>query len=442
MSRSLWMGRGAGEGSGALPRPLSGSPAFSNRVSIYSFLLSVLVILVHAVNLSENGAVLSESAFWGRLTIPGYIEDFFTNTLGQVAVPGFFLLSGYLFFRTLHGPDGIPGKLSRRLKSLLVPYLLWNSLHYLARLLTGNASLSLTECIEAVFLYRYNSVFWYLFQLLLLSGLAPLLYVILHTPWLRGLFPAITLAAIYNSFDIPYLNEDALFYYYLGAFFACRGRAFFEQGRFGFCMKGSGLQIQPGSSHLSEWVNAALSSDKAKRLRDKTAHLSEWGFAAPDSDKAKRDKTDLPCGHGQWIINPVAAALFLFLFIAAEFMKRRALLGGMPSFATILVVISRSAGALSCWFLLGCFPLPEARPYMKVNFFLYALHYPLVRAAAKLLAFAGFAPQDAAACPWKEWFLLLPYFLLPPLCVLAASKGASLLKRHCAILWRLLNGGR
>ena len=73
--------------------------AFREHVSWVMFLLSILVIWAHSYNaeLFSGGAPVTEG-IW--LTVHR-IQDFLSAALGLTAVPGFFMLSAYLFFRSL-----------------------------------------------------------------------------------------------------------------------------------------------------------------------------------------------------------------------------------------------------------------------------------------------------------------------------------------------------
>ena len=55
---------------------------------------------------------------------------FFQEAIGRSAVPVFFVISGYMFFYKVENltKDIYKSKLKRRVTSLLVPYLFWNSL--------------------------------------------------------------------------------------------------------------------------------------------------------------------------------------------------------------------------------------------------------------------------------------------------------------------------
>lgn len=50
---------------------------------------------------------------------------------GEVGVPLFYVISGYLFFANYHGLASYKKKLSNRIHSLLIPYLFWNGLFIL-----------------------------------------------------------------------------------------------------------------------------------------------------------------------------------------------------------------------------------------------------------------------------------------------------------------------
>ena len=80
--------------------------------------------------------------------------------------------------------------------------------------------------------------------------------------------------------------------------------------------------------------------------------------------------------------------------------------------------------------------LPEAKDFMKHNFFLYAVHFAFVRLINK-----GAAMLIASAVP--EWYGPFGLFLVMPVLVLLISTLiGKFLRRYLPGLWNLLTGGR
>ena len=202
---------------------------FRNKITWFTFLYSVLVIWVH----SYNWELFLGKTSQGQ-TVAGF-ERFFGDFLGQIAVPGFFLISAYLFYRNFH-ITGLKAKWKSRAKSILLPYLIWNGIYYMGYVIgsrmpflsqvvgKGKIPFTARNLLDAVINYRYLYVFWYLQQLIFLVALAPVLYFVLKKIWRGLLFLTAVFWAVWVGADFPYLNEDALFYYSIGAFMAVHGR--------------------------------------------------------------------------------------------------------------------------------------------------------------------------------------------------------------------------
>ena len=95
---------------------------FRNKVTWFSFALSLLVIWVHSYNAE---LFLGYQAATGMVYV---LEHRIGDWFGQIAVPGFFMISGYRFYRDFDWGK-LRGKWQRRIKSLLVPYIVWNFLY-------------------------------------------------------------------------------------------------------------------------------------------------------------------------------------------------------------------------------------------------------------------------------------------------------------------------
>jgi surface polysaccharide O-acyltransferase-like enzyme len=86
----------------------------SKKIQILSFVLMIAIVVLHS-------QMLSISTGFGRL-----FQMFMTQEITRIAVPLFFLISGYLFFVNYHKPAKVffARKIKRRLRSVLIPYLI------------------------------------------------------------------------------------------------------------------------------------------------------------------------------------------------------------------------------------------------------------------------------------------------------------------------------
>ncbi len=98
----------------------------SDRLGSLRFPLIVGVVFIHAY-----GTEVRLAGGTVGMAQPAFLLDFLRNLLSQgiarVAVPTFFLMSGYFFFRDFSwSAQAYKSKLLSRGRTLLIPYLIWN----------------------------------------------------------------------------------------------------------------------------------------------------------------------------------------------------------------------------------------------------------------------------------------------------------------------------
>lgn len=391
-----------------------GEECFFSALPTYTFLLSILVIFVHSTHFAPADLeAVPRTAFFSTSFLEK-MEFFFSSFLGEAAVPGFFFLSGLLFFHKLYSASVWFRKLRSRLFSYLLPYLLWNSGMMGLYLVFGRVPFRPESIFEGIFLYRYNPVFWYFYQLILLTYAFPFmaLFVLLlqreknvRKPLLSLLyffFPCLFLLLVYFRIDIPFLNEDAGFYYTfggaVGVLLTSRSESWGEEGR------------EERREGEKEETKRSDFGGSGKRLAWLSATLLLCAFSY--------ENTLAPHRIGVILLSTVLYRLGMALFLLTF---------------TMLLGILRG----SC---------VQRREGSGMTFFLYASHYLFLRPwffmqNGIFRALEKGLPNQAGD-PLADGGKLLFYLLSPLYCLFLAYLVSRALKRLSPKLWKALNGGR
>ena len=97
----------------------------SQKFRFFAFLAMVLLVYVHGYNLHER-YLQPWSLVDEPLTFTTFTEYLFSNGLFRFRIPILFIISGYLF--ALHDAQPYGDRIRKRLRTLLLPYLLWSAL--------------------------------------------------------------------------------------------------------------------------------------------------------------------------------------------------------------------------------------------------------------------------------------------------------------------------
>lgn len=216
------------------------SSEFSRKATLVSFAMAVTVIYIHSNNLTYYGLPENGKTFM-HVTV-----RILGNTLGKVAVPFFFMLSAYRLFRfdvfSNSAKKIMKGKLIKKVRTVLIPYLLWNAFGTLFYMTVTNVpatasllnsgepiKINLQNLLSGIFLYKYYFPFWYLYNLIILTALAPLLLLILRNRITSCICLGATAVIAYVQVPLYTVKPAPLFYFALGAVLAVYGRDFFEK---------------------------------------------------------------------------------------------------------------------------------------------------------------------------------------------------------------------
>lgn len=147
---------------------------FLNVLPIINFLLSLLIVFHHGFTRQVDFLGTNNVSAYGLTTA---IERFMYN-LSECAVPIFFFLSAFLFYRTFDGTkEKYLQKMQRRIKSLLIPYLIFNTIGYVKALVFSGRSGGVADFFLSL-LYSDTMPLWFIRELIMLSLLAPVIYKI------------------------------------------------------------------------------------------------------------------------------------------------------------------------------------------------------------------------------------------------------------------------
>jgi hypothetical protein len=217
-------------------------PGTSARITLLRFPLILGIIIIHAYgsNVILSGKVVGISQFTGTGFL---IQYYLSSIIAAACVPCFAFISGFLFFNSFDGSiNKYCGKLTSRIKRLLIPYLLWNlSMLSVLAILQANSltaayfsgqfppisSYSIYGFLNAIFGFDQSPIivqFWFIRDLMILMLLSPILYwIIRHIPYVGLAVLLGFLLFCVDKGDVRHvISIRVTFFFFTGGEVACK----------------------------------------------------------------------------------------------------------------------------------------------------------------------------------------------------------------------------
>lgn len=198
-------------------------------IEVLRFPLMILVLFVHVIPSDIHLVRLS----FNPDSMYSLVSELISHHLGRTAVPCFFLFSGYFFFLKIGVFDtrSYAAQLSKRWKTLLLPYLLWNMLLVSAAVLKnfvfGKLGMAEDDLYALLQRSSYYDIlwgdpflfpFWYLRDLICMTVLSPLFYLLFKYTGKWGLLLLALAYLLVWETNIPGFGTTAILFFGAGAF--------------------------------------------------------------------------------------------------------------------------------------------------------------------------------------------------------------------------------
>ncbi len=205
----------------------------SVKISNLSWICSILIVVIHSTTYAFNLPGEETATIYGK-NVSTFVQMFFSEGVCRIAVPLFFIFSGYLFFQNFEFSEKcFLTKFRKRIFSLLIPFLFWSTatflFFYIAQSIPATAAyfssgsvvgIGLSETLERILLNSLNSPLWYLNDLMILALCTPLIYLFMKKLWYIAL-PATMLLGIFEIGVIS-VRGIGIFAFSLGGFIAIK----------------------------------------------------------------------------------------------------------------------------------------------------------------------------------------------------------------------------
>lgn len=200
----------------------------SDKIKILSFVAILLVLYIHSVFHDYPHEILG-------MEFNHFLQSAISEKIGRCAVPLFYMISGYLFFRKVNSLDDVFGKMRKRVKSLLIPYsiaaiffpiclLLIEQIPFAAKMSNGSGFLvefqkPIGDVLRELFIAKDGGTspwafhLWFLRDLIIIVACSPVLFYLrkyLKSGWVCLIF------FLLSYIHMPVVSFSSFFWFIAG----------------------------------------------------------------------------------------------------------------------------------------------------------------------------------------------------------------------------------
>lgn len=201
----------------------------SEIIEMLRFPLIVLVIFVHMLPYEQKS--IPWDSTWNTVYI--IITELVSHHIGRLAVPLFFLFSGYFFFLKIENWNFeiYSRQIQKRVPTLLLPYLAWNFIFIFAVFFKNfalkNVGYDYDDGYDLIYKSTFYDLFWgmpinfplwYLRDLIVMVVLSPLFFYFFKALKAYGIAGLLLLYLLNLESNVPGFSTTAFFFFGFGAF--------------------------------------------------------------------------------------------------------------------------------------------------------------------------------------------------------------------------------
>lgn len=213
----------------------------SEKIKVISIIASIMVVMIHSTNVNI-GEFTNKSNISN--TVLEIIEGYFTLGINRVAVPLFFMVSGYLFFKNIDKHYTLSDyflKLKSRFFSILIPFIIWSTIgllfYFLLQSIPGFGytfnndrlirEMNLYEVIYTIIFNPIPYQLWFVRELFIYVIISPVIWILIK--YMKKISLLIFFIMWFFNINIHFIDKRGVLFFMLGSYMAIYSKKIFSR---------------------------------------------------------------------------------------------------------------------------------------------------------------------------------------------------------------------